>query len=170
MTAERQGTVDQRRYLSSDEQECARRLGSVVGVMAADIEHFKRVNGMLGHEAGDEALHGIAAELAHCVREEDIACRAGGEEFIVILPGIGGQALYLRAEAVRSGIEKARIRTGAGTMQLTVSIGLATCPANGETEAVLLRAADTALYEAKAAGRNRVIMCAPNGADGSGAA
>jgi len=67
---------------------------------------------MLGHEAGDEALRGIAQELARCVREEDIACRSGGEEFIVIFPGTGGQALQQRAEAVRRGIEKARIRAG----------------------------------------------------------
>ena len=138
--------------------------------MAIDIDHFKRVNDMLGHEAGDEALRGIAQELARCVREEDIACRSGGEEFIVILPGTGEQALHQRAEAVRSGIEKARIRAGAETLQLTVSIGLATFPANGEADAALLRAADAALYEAKAAGRNRVIMCAPNGADDPAAA
>ena len=148
----------------------AGRIGSVVGVMAIDIDHFKRVNDMLGHEAGDEALRGIAQELARCVREEDIACRSGGEEFIVILPGTGEQALYQRAEAVRRGIEKARIRAGAETLQLTVSIGLATFPANGESDAALLRAADAALYEAKAAGRNRVVMCAPNGADDPAAA
>jgi diguanylate cyclase (GGDEF)-like protein len=148
----------------------AGRTGAVLGVMAVDIDYFKRVNDLLGHEAGDEALRGIAQELARCVREEDIACRSGGEEFIVILPGTGEQALYQRAEAVRHGIEQARIRTGAGTLQLTVSIGLATFPANGDTEPALLRAADAALYEAKAAGRNRVIMCAPNGADDPAAA
>jgi diguanylate cyclase (GGDEF)-like protein len=148
----------------------ARRIGSVVGVMAVDIDHFKRVNDMLGHEAGDEALRGIAQELARCVREEDIACRSGGEEFIVIFPGTGGQALHQRAEAVRRGIEKSRIRAGGGTLQLTVSIGLATFPANGETDIALLRAADAAQYEAKAAGRNRVIMCAPDGTAGFGAA
>jgi diguanylate cyclase (GGDEF)-like protein len=148
----------------------AGRTGSVVGVMAIDIDHFKRVNDMLGHEAGDEALCGIAEELARCVREEDIACRAGGEEFIVILPGIGGQALKQRAEAVRGGIEKASIRAGAGTLQLTVSIGLASYPANGDAEPVILRAADSALYEAKAGGRNRVILCAPHAADDPAAA
>jgi diguanylate cyclase (GGDEF)-like protein len=148
----------------------AGRIGSVVGVMAIDIDHFKRINDMLGHDAGDEALRGIAEELARCVREEDIACRSGGEEFIVILPGTGEQALYQRAEAVRRGIEKASIRAGTETLQLTVSIGLATFPANGEADAALLRAADAALYEAKAAGRNRVVMCAPNSADDPAAA
>src|SRR5213592_1724190 len=71
----------------------ARRVGGTVGVMAIDVDHFKRVNDTLGHEVGDRALRGIADELASCVREEDIACRAGGEEFVIILPGAGKTAL-----------------------------------------------------------------------------
>ena len=141
----------------------ARRIGSVVGVMAIDIDHFKRVNDTLGHDAGDAALRGIAKELAFCVRAEDVACRAGGEEFVVILPGTGEEALRQRAEAVRRQIEQAHISTGEGTLHLTVSIGLAAFPAHGDSEAMLLRTADAALYKAKDAGRNRVIMCAPHG-------
>ncbi|MGB7543772.1 MAG: sensor domain-containing diguanylate cyclase [Burkholderiales bacterium] len=148
----------------------ARRTGSVVGIMAIDVDHFKRINDTLGHEAGDAALRGIANELAYCVREEDIACRAGGEEFVVILPGTGEQALRQRAEAIRRTIEQARISTDEGTVQLTVSIGLTAFPTHGETEAALLRAADVALYKAKAAGRNRVVMCdPPRGAHASAA-
>ena len=137
----------------------ARRTGAPVGVMAIDVDHFKRVNDTLGHEVGDSALRGIAEELASCVREEDIACRAGGEEFVIILPGTGKTALRSRAEAVRSTIEQARIQAGDGTLKLTVSIGLASFPSFGDTGQAVLRAADIALYKAKAAGRNRVVMC-----------
>ncbi len=145
----------------------AGRNGSVVGIMVVDVDHFKRVNDTLGHEAGDAALRGIAQKLACSVREEDVACRAGGEEFVVILPGTGGQALRQRAELIRSTIEQARISAGGSVSQVTVSVGLAMFPAHGKTEAELLRAADAALYAAKAAGRNRVTMYAPGGVDES---
>jgi diguanylate cyclase (GGDEF)-like protein len=145
----------------------AGRNGSTVGIMAVDVDHFKRVNDTLGHEAGDAALRGIALNLAGSVREEDVACRAGGEEFVVILPGTGGQALRQRAEAVRRAVEQVRISAGENALQITVSVGLAIFPAHGKTEVELLRAADAALYAAKAAGRNRVIMYAPGGVDGS---
>ena len=140
----------------------ARRIGGTVGVMAIDVDHFKRVNDTLGHEVGDRALRGIADELASCVREEDIACRAGGEEFVIILPGAGKTALRSRAEAVRKTIERAHISAGEGMLKLTVSIGLASFPSYGDTGQAVLRAADVALYKAKAAGRNRVTMCTPN--------
>ena len=140
----------------------ARRIGAPVGVMAIDVDHFKRVNDTLGHEVGDIALRGIAEVLASCVREEDIACRAGGEEFVIILPGTGKTALRSRAEALRKTIEQARIPAGEGTLKLTVSIGLASFPSYGDSGQAVLRAADVALYKAKAAGRNRVIMCTPS--------
>ncbi|HZT63957.1 MAG TPA: sensor domain-containing diguanylate cyclase, partial [Burkholderiales bacterium] len=140
----------------------ARRIGAPVGVMAIDVDHFKRVNDTLGHEVGDSALRAIAEELSSCVREEDIACRAGGEEFVIILPGTGKTALRSRAEAVRKTIEQASIAAGEGTLKLTVSIGLASFPSYGDSGPAVLRAADVALYKAKAAGRNRVIMCTPS--------
>jgi diguanylate cyclase (GGDEF)-like protein len=140
----------------------ARRVGATVGVMAIDVDHFKRVNDTLGHEVGDSALRGIAEELASRVREEDIACRSGGEEFVIILPGAGKTSLRSRAEAVRRTIEQAEIPAGEGTLKLTVSIGLASFPSHGDTEQAVLRAADVALYKAKAAGRNRVTMCTPS--------
>jgi diguanylate cyclase (GGDEF)-like protein len=141
----------------------ARRLGGTVGVMAIDVDHFKRVNDTLGHEVGDRALRGIAEELASCVREEDIACRAGGEEFVIILPGAGKTALRSRAEALRRTVERAQIPAGEGVLKLTVSIGLASFPTHGDSGKAVLRAADVALYKAKAAGRNRVTQCTPNG-------
>lgn len=141
----------------------ARRIGASVGVMAIDVDHFKGINDTLGHEAGDCVLRGIAEKLAASVREEDIACRAGGEEFVIILPGTGKTALRGRAEAVRRMIEQARIPVGNGILKLTVSIGLASFPSYGDVGQAVLRAADVALYKAKAAGRNRVMMCNPKG-------
>lgn len=141
----------------------SRRDDGTVGVMAIDIDHFKPINDTLGHEAGDAVLRAVAHELAACVREEDIACRAGGEEFVIILPGATEAALRSRAEAVRRTIERARFPAGEGTVRLTVSIGLAAFPSHGDTGRALLRAADAALYKAKSSGRNRVLMCASSG-------
>jgi len=142
----------------------ARRVGTSVGIMAIDVDHFKNVNDTLGHEAGDRVLRRIAEELAASVREEDIACRAGGEEFVIILPGTEGTALRARAEAVCRMIEQACIPAGGGTPRLTVSIGLASFPTYGDNGQAVLRAADGALYKAKAAGRNRVMICDPGAA------
>lgn len=141
----------------------ARRIGSSVGVMAIDVDFFKRINDTFGHEAGDAALQGISAQLTLCVREEDIACRAGGEEFVIILPGASEDALRQRAEAVRRCIEDSRIPAGGTDLKATVSIGLASFPSHGETNTAILRAADAGLYKAKAEGRNRVVMCPPSG-------
>lgn len=138
----------------------ARRIGAPVGVMAIDVDHFKQVNDTHGHEVGDCALRAVTEELTSCVREEDIAFRTGGEEFVIILPGVGRAALRSRAEAIRRMVEQARISTGMGSLKLTVSIGLASFPSYGDTGQPVLRAADAALYKAKAAGRNRVMMCA----------
>lgn len=130
-----------------------------IGVMAIDVDHFKRVNDTHGHEAGDTVLRAIAAELMGCVRAEDISCRSGGEEFTVILPRTDENTLVERAETVRNRVEQAVIAAGGHTVCLTVSIGLAVYPAHGEREGELLRAADAALYRAKADGRNRIVMC-----------
>ncbi len=146
----------------------ARRTNSSVGVMAIDVDHFKHINDTHGHEAGDVALQGISAQLALGVREEDIACRAGGEEFVIILPGASEDALRQRAEGVRRCIEESAIRAGGVEIKATVSIGLASFPSHGETNTAILRAADAGLYKAKAEGRNRVVMCPPAGATESG--
>jgi len=145
----------------------ARRIKTFVAVMAIDVDYFKRVNDTLGHDAGDAVLRSVADQLSARVREEDVACRAGGEEFVIILPGTDEAVLYARAEAVRRAIEQAHISVGGDTLQLTVSIGMACFPVHGDTVVEILRAADTALYQAKAAGRNRIMMYALGGAHGS---
>lgn len=145
----------------------ARRGAEPVGVMAIDVDYFKPINDTLGHEAGDAALRAISEQIVRCVREEDITCRAGGEEFVVILPGLAEAGLRERAETVRRTIEQALIQAGENSLRLTVSIGLAVFPAHGGDEAAVMRAADAALYRAKRAGRNCVRMCAPDGERGS---
>jgi diguanylate cyclase (GGDEF)-like protein len=154
------GLYNRRPLEESLHREIARamRRSDPIGVMAIDIDHFKHINDSLGHETGDAVLRAVGAELLGCVREDDVACRAGGEEFVVILPGIGKTGLLQRAEVLRRTIEHTPIPAGAETVRLTVSIGLSVFPDHGATEAELLRAADAALYQAKAAGRNRVVF------------
>jgi diguanylate cyclase (GGDEF)-like protein len=141
----------------------ARRGGTTVGLMAIDLDRFKQVNDTLGHDAGDAVLRTIARELMACVREEDIVCRSGGEEFVVILPGTGEYALRERAELVRRTIEREAIPTFGNPLSVTVSIGLALFPGHGATTGALMRAADAALYDAKRAGRNCIVMADAQG-------
>ncbi len=132
--------------------------GAPAGIMLIDVDHFKLVNDSLGHETGDRALRAIADELAACVREQDISCRIGGEEFAIVLPGTDAPTLRGRAEVMRSRVERANLLAGSHDLRLTVSIGLAVYPEHGDNDGQLLRAADVALYRAKAEGRNRVAM------------
>lgn len=136
----------------------ARRRSDPISVIAIDADHFKRINDTYGHDGGDGVLRALARLLLDSVREEDVACRLGGEEFVVILPGMGKDGALERAETVRHAIQRMRIRVGAQTIQMTASVGVAVFPEHGETEADLLRAADAALYGAKSAGRNRVAV------------
>ncbi|MDH4192070.1 MAG: sensor domain-containing diguanylate cyclase [Betaproteobacteria bacterium] len=151
---------NRRQLEESLQREILRSAGSdaPIGVMVVDVDHFKRVNDTLGHESGDRALQVLAGELVACVREEDIVCRLGGEEFAVILPGADAETLTERAEAMRRRIERTALRVGQHELRLTVSIGLAVYPGEGESDVALLRAADAALYRAKAEGRNRVVL------------
>lgn len=126
-------------------------------VLMLDLDHFKDFNDRHGHPAGDEALRAFADVLRSCIRDGDIAARYGGEEFAVLLPNLDAQAALQVAERIRSQTDATIIPLGPGiTDRITVSIGVAFSPAHGDDRLVLLRAADSALYEAKRAGRNRV--------------
>jgi diguanylate cyclase (GGDEF)-like protein len=128
-------------------------------VLMLDLDHFKAVNDRYGHLAGDEALRVVVGILKDQLRQYDLAGRFGGEEFVVLLPHTGvAQALHI-AERLRSAVAEARVRTGdaraAGMkLQLTISIGVAVAAAP-DLDAVVT-AADSACYQAKMAGRNRV--------------
>lgn len=150
-----------RRYLEEnlnrELQRCARR-GLPLTVMMLDVDHFKSFNDEHGHAAGDALLSQIGQTLGSLVREEDIACRYGGEEFTVVLPEAGPGEAALRAEGIRSEIGSTTVTHLRSTLgPRTISIGIATFPTDGDTPAQLLAKADRALYEAKAQGRDRVV-------------
>lgn len=153
-----------RRYMEvtlTREFSRARREKRPVSVMMIDIDHFKRFNDSHGHEAGDLVLSEMGKLLARLSRTEDIACRYGGEEFLVVLPGAGLEDAQKRAELIRSEAQKIALQHNRETLApITLSIGLAAYPQNAEQSEDVVAAADTALYAAKKEGRNRVSVAA----------
>ena len=140
------------------EQRRALRRNTSIGVMMLDVDHFKRYNDSFGHAAGDALLRAIGDILQRTVREGDMPCRYGGEEFVVILPGADLDTTRQRAEALRATIEGWRPEPGDSALgKVTVSIGVACYPQHGMTWQAVLKRADQALYAAKHAGRNRIL-------------
>ncbi len=132
-----------------------------------DIDHFKVFNDTYGHEAGDLVLQQLGTCLKENLRAEDVACRFGGEEFLVILADTAVDTARQRAELIREQFKARTIKFGSQFLgHVTVSLGLAAYPANGRTPDTLVAAADAALYRAKAAGRDRVVVAD----EGTGAA
>lgn len=130
------------------------RAGQPLSVLMLDVDHFRALNERFGHDAGDRGLRMLADCLRKSLRDEDVACRYGGEEFLMILAGAALPAALAAAERVRELVETAPpIAVGGG---MTCSIGVASYPAHASTAASLIKAADVALYHAKRGGRNRV--------------
>lgn len=126
-------------------------------IVLLDLDHFKAFNDRYGHPAGDEALRAFAGILRSSVRDGDIAARYGGEEFAIHLRGLGREEALEVAERIRGRVEQAILSLGPGlTGRITASLGVAVAPTDGADRVSLLRAADSALYVAKANGRNRV--------------
>lgn len=132
---------------------------SSLAVMMIDVDWFKRFNDEYGHETGDRVLREVAQVLARGVRAGDVAARYGGEEFTVVVLATTPEQAHERAEALRLAVERlAPVHEGGqGKLSVTVSIGMACFPGDGATPEALIQAADAALYEAKRAGRNRVV-------------
>lgn len=148
-----------RRYLDevlSRELILAERHGHPVSVIMADLDHFKSINDRYGHLAGDEVLRVFGDMLKQHARGSDIYCRYGGEEFLLVLPQMAEDNAIERAEQLRSAIAAAPVLYGATPITVTASFGVAAFPLNGRTSDELIAAADSALYAAKASGRNRV--------------
>ena len=148
-----------RRYLEETlEREFARarREDQDISFMLLDIDHFKKFNDKYGHAAGDFVLKVMAQRLSSRARAAGIPCRMGGEEFLLVLPGILDEVAELRAEYFREQIQFMPIPYKGENLTITVSIGISSYPKNGQTWEELYRAADSALYRAKQNGRNRV--------------
>ena len=140
------------------EWAAASRSGRPLACMIVDIDHFKRVNDTWGHTSGDAVLRETAALVRRSVRENDVACRLGGEEFVVICPDTGAVAAGQLAERLRAGAEAHNIQARGFNGPVHVSIGVAECTEPMRTTDDILKAADEALYAAKRAGRNRVCV------------
>lgn len=142
----------------------AERRGTALAVLMIDIDFFKRLNDTHGHQVGDTVLRDVAAILTRDLREVDTAARYGGEEFILLLPETNLQGAKLVAQRLRYSVEQANFFTGARTEagqeteHITISIGVALFPEEARFKRDLLEASDAALYEAKAQGRNRVVL------------
>jgi diguanylate cyclase (GGDEF)-like protein len=154
-----------RRYLTEmldREIRRAVRAEQSLGILMLDLDHFKKFNDTYGHEAGDTVLRETASFLVKSIRVEDIVCRFGGEEFVVILPTADSNSAQARAERIRSKLrELAVLHKGQSLGMITVSVGVSTLPEHGTSPKELLEAADAALYRAKKDGRDRVVVAAP---------
>lgn len=157
-----------RRYLEESlDRELARakRGPHPLSLMILDLDHFKRFNDSFGHDAGDTVLKRLAETLQPFFRGSDVVCRYGGEEFVILLPESGREQCRARAEDLRKRIEGLALdHHGIQLGRLTLSIGLASYPENGEDAGAVIKAADEALYAAKAGGRNQVREAPPRGA------
>ena len=134
--------------------------GEKLTLLMIDIDNFKKVNDTYGHPAGDTILKDISQCIQYSTRDGDTAFRYGGEEFAVILPATDVSGGRLVAERMRKQIESQTFKIGDQAYKITVSIGAATCPANAVTIKDLIMESDKALYEAKRAGKNRVVASA----------
>jgi diguanylate cyclase (GGDEF)-like protein len=159
-TDARTGLTNTRSFDEQVERRLAGRPAKgLAAVLMLDLDHFKEFNDRYGHPAGDEALRVFGHLLASSVRENDIAARYGGEEFAVYLAGLDARAAGEVAERIRERTESTIIPLGPGkTGRLTVSIGAAVVPDDGEDRVMILKAADAALYQAKLAGRNCIVV------------
>jgi two-component system, cell cycle response regulator len=134
--------------------------GKPLSLLILDIDFFKSVNDTYGHDAGDEVLREFATRVRKNVRGIDLACRLGGEEFVVVMPDTDAGVASIVAERIRARVagEPFAIHKGARSIDVTVSIGMAQREAQDSGVEVLIKRADQALYRAKRDGRNRVVL------------
>jgi diguanylate cyclase (GGDEF)-like protein/PAS domain S-box-containing protein len=155
-----------RRYLEETlERELARASRELypLCIVMMDIDHFKNVNDTYGHEAGDIVLKTLADTVTTQSRQGDFVCRFGGEELVLVMPNIGIEVAKERVNSLHRFIASQYISFGRFNINITLSMGVALYPKHGDTRELLLRAADRALYTAKNAGRNRVIVFGETG-------
>jgi diguanylate cyclase (GGDEF)-like protein len=152
--------VFNRRYMEETlerEVHRSRRSGNPMSILMLDVDGFKQLNDESGHDAGDAVLRELATVLQANLRREDIACRYGGEEFVLVLPDASLDNATRRAEQLRlTTKQRTVIRDNMALGPITISIGVAAIPEHGGDAEALLKAADAALYQAKREGRDRV--------------
>lgn len=137
----------------------AERQAKPMGVIMVDIDHFKRFNDTLGHDAGDALLKALGPFLQKQIRSGDIACRYGGEEFTLILQDASVEVTASRAEHIRAAARNLQVQHGSRLLDpVTLSLGVAAFPVHGLTREAVMQRADVALYHAKQAGRDRVVV------------
>ena len=143
--------------LGNHELQRARRYWHPLSVIMIDIDNFKKINDTFGHATGDEVLRTLAENCLARIREVDIMGRYGGEEFVILLPETTVETAYQTAERLRTWIDDGPLRTKAGLVSLTISAGVAQLDLKMPDLSTLIDRADSALYHAKAGGRNRVF-------------
>jgi diguanylate cyclase (GGDEF)-like protein len=148
------------------EMEQARKNAGSLAVAVIDVDFFKRINDTFGHAGGDEVLKELARRLRATLRQRDSLGRYGGEELLVVMPGLAREDRGNLMDALRAAICATQFLVGEAELRVTVSIGVAWMEGAQEAPDELIRRADAALYEAKAAGRNRVV-CSTGNYDGS---
>ena len=131
--------------------------GGAYSVIIADVDRFKVLNDTLGHPVGDTILVTFARHVQRHIRSQDFACRYGGEEFVVVMPAASREVASQRAESMRAALGSLRTSVPESVWRLSASFGVATFPFDGNSFHDVLRRADEAMYEAKMAGRDRVV-------------
>ena len=159
------GLLNRRRFLEQAESEFLRsqRYRHELAAVMLDIDHFKAINDTHGHFVGDQVLIALSRAAENLLRDIDILCRWGGEEFVILMPETPLAGAAILAERLRELLARLAVDTDAGTLRFTISAGVA---ARGECDAGLtdiLQRADTALYAAKEHGRNRIQVLAAEG-------
>ena len=151
------GLANRRRFRDAlvREVERWRRYSVPCALILLDIDHLKVINDKHGHPAGDQVIQHVAYTLAQCSRDNDTAARMGGEEFALLLAGLGEDKAAKAAERLRRIISERPVE---GVGRVTISIGVAACPQNADSERALYAASDAALYVAKTEGRNQVSV------------
>ena len=154
------GVHTRRYFIERFEEELKRSITRKIdlSLLMIDVDYFKTFNDKYGHLTGDQILHGVGKVIKDHIREIDIVGRFGGEEFCVVLPVTDRYGANFAAERIRSAVETTAIKAYDTTVRVTVSIGIATFPADGKTSAEVIDKADWALYRAKKKGRN--CICA----------
>lgn len=133
--------------------------GDPLGVVMADIDRFKQFNDTYGHEAGDRLLRAVADTISRGLRQGDVPCRYGGEEFLLLMPAVTAESIAARTEQLRLAVAGTRIEhQGVPLPGVTLSAGIALYPLHGAQAADVLEAADRALYTAKRTGRDRIVV------------